>query len=46
MHEFFSCDYNWEGIEFPAGIKNWKRFEKIIKQLFLKFFLYHIMKKQ
>ena len=28
MHHFFSCDYNWEGIEFPAGIKDWKRFEK------------------
>ena len=20
--------YNWEGIEFPAGIKDWKRFER------------------
>ena len=19
--------YNWEGIEFPAGLKDWKRFE-------------------
>ena len=28
MHELFSYDYNWEGIEFPAGIKDWKRFEK------------------
>ena len=28
MHEFFSYDYNWEGIEFPAEIKDWKRFEK------------------
>ena len=28
MHHFFSCDYNWEGIEFPAGIKVWKRFVK------------------
>ena len=28
MHHFFSCEYNWEGIEFPAGIKGWKRFEK------------------
>ena len=28
MHEFFSCDYNWEGIEFPVGKKDWKRFEK------------------
>ena len=29
MHEFFSYKYYWEGIEFPAGIKDWKRFEKI-----------------
>ena len=28
MHEFFSCDYNWEGIEFPVGKKDCKRFEK------------------
>ena len=21
-------DYNWEGIDFPAGIKDWKKFEK------------------
>ena len=28
MHHFFSCEYNWEGIEFPAGIKDWKIFEK------------------
>ena len=28
MHHFISCEYNWEGIEFPAGIKGWKRFEK------------------
>ena len=28
-HHLFSCDYNWQGIGFPAGIKEWKRFEKI-----------------
>ena len=27
-HHLFSCDYNWQGIDFPAGIKEWKRFEK------------------
>ena len=27
-HHFFSCDYNWQGIDFLAGIKEWKRFEK------------------
>ena len=24
----FINQYNWEGIDFPAGIKNWKKFEK------------------
>ena len=28
IHHYFSYDYNWERIEFPAGIKDWKRFEK------------------
>ena len=28
MHHFFCCDYNREGIGFPAGTKDWKRFEK------------------
>ena len=28
MHHFFSYCYNWEGIEFSAGIKDWKRSEK------------------
>ena len=27
-HYLFSCDYNWHGIDFPAGIKEWKRFER------------------
>ena len=27
-HHLFSCNYDWQGIEFPAGIKEWKRFEK------------------
>ena len=27
IHHYFCYDYNWEGIEFPAGIKDWKRFE-------------------
>ena len=27
-HHLFSCDYNWQGIDFLAGIKEWKRFEK------------------
>ena len=28
MQHFFSYDYNWEGIKFPAGIKDWKKFEQ------------------
>ena len=27
-NHLFSCDYNWQGIDFPAGIKEWERFEK------------------
>ena len=27
-HYLFSCDYNWQGIEFLVGIKEWERFEK------------------
>ena len=32
---FFSHMYNWEGIEFPAGIKDWKRFERNNKTIAL-----------
>ena len=44
MHHFFCCDYNREGIGFPAGTKDWKRFEKKMKQLLLIFCEYHTMK--
>ena len=27
-HHLFSCDYSWQGIDFLAGIKEWKRFGK------------------
>ena len=27
-HHLFSCNYNWQSIDFPGGIKEWKRFEK------------------
>ena len=30
IHHNFSYDYNWEGIEFPAGIKDRKSLRKII----------------
>ena len=32
---FFSDYYNWEGIEFPAGIKDWKKFERNNKTIAL-----------
>ena len=35
---FFSHMYNWEGIEFPAGIKDWKRFERNNKTIALNIF--------
>ena len=33
--DFVSLMYNWEGIEFPAEIKDWKRFEKNNKTIAL-----------
>ena len=43
-HHLFSCDYNWQGIEFPAGIKEWKRFEKNNETIALIFCKHHMMK--
>ena len=34
-HHLFSCDYNWCGIEFSHGIKEWKRFQKNIEAIAL-----------
>ena len=31
----FTDQYNWEGIEFPAGIKDWKKFERNNKTIVL-----------
>ena len=31
----FTDQYNWEGIEFPAGIKDWKKFEQNNKTIAL-----------
>ena len=31
----FIDQYNWEGIEFPAGIKDWKKFERNNKTIVL-----------
>ena len=33
--DFFSYIYNWKGTEFPAGIKDWKKFEKNNKTIAL-----------
>ena len=36
----FSTKYNWDGIEFPAGPKDWKKFEQIMRQLDLIYCMY------
>ena len=38
--------YNWEELEFPADQKTRKCLEKIIRQLLLIHYLYHIIQKQ
>ena len=42
-HHLFFCDCNWQGIDFPAGIKNRKDLKKLMKQLPLIFWKYHMM---
>ena len=39
----FIDNYNWKGIDFPAGIKDWK---KLIKKLLLISYIYHLIQKQ
>ena len=39
----FIDNYNWKGIGFPAGIKDWK---KLIKKLLLISYIYHLIQKQ
>ena len=38
--------YNWEGIEFPAGPKDWKNLNEITRQLLLRYYLYNTIQKQ
>ena len=38
--------YDWEGIDFPAGSKEWQKFENIIRQLHLMYYIYHLIQKQ
>ena len=35
----FINQYNWEGIDFPAGIKDWKKFERNNKTIALNILL-------
>ena len=42
----YNSKYNWEGIEFPAGPKDWKNLNEIIRQLLLIYYLYHTIQKQ
>ena len=46
--EPFIDQYHWEAIDFPAGIRDWKKFERNNKTIALNilFILYHIMKIQ
>ena len=38
--------YNWNGIDFPAGIKDWEKFEKIITKLLLISYIHHPIQKK
>ena len=42
----FINQYNWKDIDFPARIKDWKKFERNIRQLLLISYLYHTIQKQ
>ena len=42
----FIDQYNWKDIDFPAGIKDWKSLNKIIIQLLLISYMYHLIQKQ
>ena len=38
--------YNWEGIEFPVGPKDWEKFEKNNRQFLLIYYIYHPIQKK
>ena len=38
--------YNWEGIHFPAGSKEWQNLSEIIKQLHLMYYMCNIIQKK
>ena len=39
----FIDKYNWKGIDFPAGIKDWKKFEENKKEVALISYVYHLI---
>ena len=39
----FIDQYNWEGIDFPSGIKDWKKFERNNKTIALNILYVHII---
>ena len=43
----FFDKYNWKGIDFPAGVKDWEKFEKkIIKKLLLISYIHYLIQKK
>ena len=42
----FINEYNWEGIDFSSHPKDWKRLNKITRQLHLIYYMYHTIKKK
>ena len=43
----FIDNYNWKGIDFPAGVKDWEKFEKkIIKKLLLISYIHYLIQKK
>ena len=38
--------YNWEDIDFPAGSKEWQKFEQNNKTIALNVYIYHTIQKQ
>ena len=44
--EPYISTYNWERIEFPPGSKDWKKFEQIMGQFLLIYYLNHTVQKQ
>ena len=42
----FIDKYNWKGIDFPAGIKDWKNFEENNKEVVSISYVYNLIQKQ